>query len=455
MIFDYIDNGVGDGMGYGVIEGDAYLRKILPASVDDAIKLLDSGLIDKLSTENIFPITKISSKNEGDQSLLISHELHHAVVHPGYWSPEMLRSAGLLVLRVNEIAGMYGYELTDIHPFNIIFRGVNPMFVDFGSFRKIRNDLKWSAHNQFLRCYIYPLTIFSYGLDDYYFRIYKINGTGISDKEIMLLRYPVLRYLKPKSLKRFVRVVNKIHHIKISLRNWLSYRLSPAEKKNNNVGRNNKQEMSRLCSRLNGIKWPSHTRWGDYHTQFYDEQGGIRNTPRFETIVSYVKKIQPRVVVEVAANQGVLSKLLCEVDSIEIIFSSDYDVNAIDMNFLHSKEEKKKYPYVWNFMNEPNGVRLHNLSTDLVVALAVVHHLVLTQGFTFSAVFKKLLSFTTRYAIVEFMPLGLWDGQNSPVIPGWYNVKEFEKAFLEFVNILDVEKLEENRIVYLVELQDA
>jgi hypothetical protein len=456
MIFDYIDNGIGDDVGFGFVKGDKYYRKILPLSVDNAKDLLNSGLIDKLTIENIFPRTKIVSEDVKDQTLLISHELLGVLVHPGYWSPKMLKSAGLLVLRINEIASTYGYELADIHPFNIVYNGVNPVFVDFGSFKKIKNEFRWCAHDQFLKCYIYPLIVFSYGLDDYYFRIFKINGIGISDKEMLLVKSPFLRLLSPILFRQFFRAINKFRRSKDNFINLLvSYFSQNKEGRGKHQSSKNRFELSRLRSRLEKVSWSDNTQWGDYHGQFYDDSGNILITPRFQTVSDFVKKIESKVVLELAANQGVLSRILSELYSVKTVLSTDYDASAIDANFSQLDASNNVYPCVWNFMTEPLGVRLHGLSVDLVVALAVVHHLSLTQGYPFSAIIKKLLSFTSRHAIIEFMPLGLWDGKNSPNIPDWYNISKFEEVLSEFSIIMHKEQLEENRVMYLIEKRDV
>jgi SAM-dependent methyltransferase len=86
---------------------------------------------------------------------------HERVPFPSYpyeWPAEMLHTAGVLTLDLALKALDEGYGLKDATPYNVLFRGPRPVFVDVLSFerREPRNPA-WTAYAQFVRTFLLPL----------------------------------------------------------------------------------------------------------------------------------------------------------------------------------------------------------------------------------------------------------------------------------------------------------
>jgi hypothetical protein len=96
-----------------------------------------------------------------------------------------------------------------------------------------------------------------------------------------------------------------------------------------------------------------------------------------------------------------------------------------------------------------------DLSADVVIALALTHHLLLTQGYRLDAVVERIAAYGQRHMVIEFMPKGLWDGSSGPPVPSWYNQEWFAAGLARAGRIVLCEKLEENRVAFLVELGAA
>ena len=47
------------------------------------------------------------------------------------------------------------------------------------------------------------------------------------------------------------------------------------------------------------------------------------------------------------------------------------------------------------------------------------------------------------------MPLGLYNGKTAPPLPNWYNLENFSKEFSKLFKIIEICKLEENRILLI------
>src|SRR6185295_18499339 len=86
---------------------------------------------------------------------------HERIPFPSYaheWPPEMLAAAGTLTLDLFRNALQEGFGLKDATPYNVLFRGPRPVFVDVLSFeRRQPRDATWRAYAQFVRTFLLPL----------------------------------------------------------------------------------------------------------------------------------------------------------------------------------------------------------------------------------------------------------------------------------------------------------
>jgi SAM-dependent methyltransferase len=90
---------------------------------------------------------------------VLRHERIPFVSYPYEWTPGMLRDAALLTLDLL-LAGLdEDITLKDATPYNVQFRGVQPVFVDVGSFEALRPGEPWVGYRQFCEQFLYPLML--------------------------------------------------------------------------------------------------------------------------------------------------------------------------------------------------------------------------------------------------------------------------------------------------------
>src|ERR671937_893710 len=141
-----------------VVYSDAgeVLRELSPRGLEDweALKrarffrrALDEGRI--VGTEEISPG-------------LLRHERVLFVSYPYEWPFEMLREAALLQLGLLDEALGEGFVLKDGTPYNVQWRGTKPVFVDVGSFERLREGEPWAGYRQFCTLFLYPLLLQAY-----------------------------------------------------------------------------------------------------------------------------------------------------------------------------------------------------------------------------------------------------------------------------------------------------
>ena len=100
---------------------------------------------------------------------LFEHERVPFQSFPYEWPAEMLHAAGALTLELSTALLGHDFSLKDATPYNVLFRGPRPVFVDLLSFEKREaGDPVWRAYAQFVRTFLMPLLVnkkFGTGLD--------------------------------------------------------------------------------------------------------------------------------------------------------------------------------------------------------------------------------------------------------------------------------------------------
>jgi hypothetical protein len=93
---------------------------------------------------------------------VLAHERIPFVSYPYEWPFGMLRDAALLQLELLSAALDEGLALKDATPYNVQWRGSRPVFVDVGSFERVRPGEPWAGYRQFCMLFLYPLLLQAY-----------------------------------------------------------------------------------------------------------------------------------------------------------------------------------------------------------------------------------------------------------------------------------------------------
>jgi SAM-dependent methyltransferase len=94
-----------------------------------------------------------------ETAAVLEHERVPFVSYPYEWTFEMLRDAALLQLELLRRALDEDLVLKDATPYNVQWRGARPVFVDVGSFERLREREPWAGFRQFSMLYLYPLLL--------------------------------------------------------------------------------------------------------------------------------------------------------------------------------------------------------------------------------------------------------------------------------------------------------
>jgi hypothetical protein len=142
------------------------VRALSERGLEDWRALRDSPLLDALTSEGkLIGTSELDAPPAADASIhggaaaALEHDLLPFVSYPYEWPFEMLRDAALLQLELVRRAIGAGLMLKDASPYNVQFRGASPVFVDIGSFERLREGEPWLAYRQFCMLFLNPLLL--------------------------------------------------------------------------------------------------------------------------------------------------------------------------------------------------------------------------------------------------------------------------------------------------------
>ena len=114
---------------------------------------------------------------------------HPAVPFPSYpheWSCAMLRDATLVILTLAAELAERGLTLKDSHPWNVLFRGSRPVWVDLTSVGPRDKRPGWPPEREFRRFCVNPLILMASG-HDRIARYLLPDKDGVSDDDLVRL----------------------------------------------------------------------------------------------------------------------------------------------------------------------------------------------------------------------------------------------------------------------------
>jgi hypothetical protein len=347
-------------------------------------------------------------------------------VPPNYWSFSMIKESAINMLVINAVLKVFGYMLQDGHALNMAFQQNKPVFFDLGSFVKNSDEL-------FVREYIdnYLYTLLMLHFKDSFFAKHYICGY-----ERRNLPLPV-KLASSIEVKTMHKIFFK-HHARRSSREY------------NKVLRKTfvQRELKPEYVDVLFSKYPSfESAWKNYSCELFQQEPNKRFT-RFIELMGRLSS-DAESCLDLAGNSGYVSSLLSKTGRYKSLINVDYDENAIEYGRQHLANEGIDF-YLLDFMLPWGGVDsvVPVLASDIVLVLAVTHHLILAQGYNIRAIFSVIAMYSKKYVYIEFCPLGMYsaDSHDIPAVPDWYTEEWFEENFKKQFALLHKEVLSSVRI---------
>src|SRR3972149_4648543 len=426
----------------------------------DFYLLVGSGLYQRLVKEGLLvPFREVSSSlaQTSEAFKVIRPEPVPFVSYPDEWCFSELKDAALLTLKIQKIALEYGMNLKDASAYNIQFVKGKPVLIDHLSFEK-HEEKPWVAYRQFCQHFLAPLALASYN-DIRLIQLMRVYIDGIPlDLAAKLL--PKKALIRPQLLA----------HLYLHAK---SQQFFAGRTQSGGMERAIKFRKSQLLGLVSGLEgavrgleWkPRGTEWAEYYENTNYSRGAFRN--KTEIVDKFVRSTKPRIVWDLGANTGEFSRVAMK--SSKLIVSSDIDPAAVELNYREekSKGENRILPLVLDLTNPSSGIGWAGQErmsfaergpADTVMALALVHHLAISNNLPFTKIAEFMAEICREYLIIEFVPKE--DSQVQRLLTtredifDHYTQGDFEKEFGKLFTVTGKEPVKgSKRTVYLMKVK--
>lgn len=347
---------------------------------------------------------------------LLRHQTVPFISYPCEWTFSMLADAGVHQLSLQLKLLEYGYSLKDASAYNTQFLGARPVFIDVASIEvPARKDL-WIAYGQFCRMFLFPLLLSQYRcVDTKGYFLSHIDGMDVDSVCRILGRFSSLR---PRLfVDVFLQRLLQEHGTgKVTLHKDSRAGGPTRHREGDSTGQ--KLNLRRLLRKIEGLAaakkrtsaWSGYALQNSYSSEAEKEK------------VSFVSQVmderRPQVVLDIGCNTGVYSMIAVKSGARTISIDCDHD--CVDALYRTAKTEKLDILPLWvDIANPTPGAGFRNIERrslldriqdaggqcDCVLALALVHHLLVTSRIPLHEVSRLLADLTRRWLIVEFVPV--------------------------------------------------
>lgn len=403
-----------DPAGQLYLSDQSILRGIKPDFADFYSSLLDDSLIAQLNG-NLLVKTQIASESLDGYGLTLWHEPITPASYCYEWHPAMLKDAALLVLDLCEQLVERNLTLQDAYPWNVLFKGTRPVFVDFTSIVPSDVHLLWVAYDQFCRFFLFPLALHACRPGRLVRALLTDYISGVSDSMLLsmlpvgaTLRMPWLiqRVHIPRAVARIVNKLSDPRRL-----NAVSERLKPSQDVRVAFFRSLRRHIESI--RLHGRR----SRWSSYYADYFNDVQAFFQPEavnrKHEMVQRILETIRPETVTDVGCNVGGYSILAARSGA--RVISLDSDDDSVGLLYQLAKEKQLNiHPLVIDVLNPSPAMGWRamqfsaantRLRSRMVFALALVHHLSITQRQTFERIVLALNDFTDQWLLTEFVPI--------------------------------------------------
>jgi hypothetical protein len=391
---------------------------------------------------------------DGRASMVLRPERVAFVSYPYEWSFSQLKDAALLTLRLQKVAVEHGLSLKDATAYNVAYDQGRPLWIDTLSFERLTPGRPWIAYRQFCQFFLAPLAVMSY-VDVRLLQLLRSHLDGMP-LELASRLLPAGTRLRPGLLTHV--------HLQAAAERRVAEGSRRLEMRRSSVlsATASAGILDSLERTVRGLAWrPAKTTWGDYYeaTNYTDTAFAHKR----DIVSDAIDRVGPRSIWDLGANDGTFSRLGSDRGIHTVAF--DVDPVAVEKNYRRVVErgERQLLPLLLDLTNpsarsgwahEERESFADRGPADLVLALAVVHHLAIAHNLPLPRI-AEFFGRIARALVVEFVPKG--DSQLQRMLATRediferYTRADFEAAFDGWFTIEQVIPVRDaDRIMYVM-----
>ena len=421
------------------------------------VHLMGSGLYQRLVNEGLLiPHREIplAEPAESGSYKILQPEPIPFVSYPYEWCFSQLKEAALLTLRAQQRALEFNMSLKDASAYNVQFLNGKPILIDTLSFDLHPQGRPWEAYRQFCQHFLAPLALMScrdVRLGQL-LRIY-IDGIPLDLAQSLLPRRTLLRpslllhlHLHAKAQRRFAD--RQVPRSGRGMGRWAMLEL-----------------IDQLKAAVASLTYhPLGNGWANYYVEMKSYSESLESKKRL--VSQFLEEIhpEPKIAWDLGSNVGLFSRLISSRGIRTVSFDGDPD--CVERNYLECilGNQTHLLPLCMDFTNPSPALgwaHRERLSwfergpADLALALALVHHLALSNNVPFPRL-AEWFAGLCRWLLIEFIPKT--DPQVQRLLTNrgdsfdQYHPNAFEETFGRYFSIQRKAPVEgSDRVLYLME----
>ncbi len=368
------------------VTGNAVLRGFTEIGKSDLDAVWSKKSIqDALKSGQLIPCEMVDPSSVGlgpPWVAAMKHPKVPLVSYPYEWTFSMLKDAALLQLELTRTALADGVGVKDATPYNIQFIGSRPQFIDAGSFELRKTSDPWYGYRQFCELFLYPLMLQSYlGVQYQPFLRGSVNGVSPD----------TMRKLLPRKLlkSRPGRLTHVVLHA-IAQERFSATKVE-VKKEAANAGMNASvldATLRKLIKLVHSLTLKdSESTWSDYSDRAHYLESSLDEKDRF--VRDAIAGSHRSQVWDIGCNDGRFSRIASAHS--DYVVAMDADPLVIDRLYQSLRKEnvEKIIPLFVDLADTGGGIGWRGNertglftrgNPDVVLYLAVIHHLALTYN---------------------------------------------------------------------------
>jgi predicted nicotinamide N-methyase len=427
-----------------------YFRYIFTAYQEEYAHLMTSGLYSTLVERHLLiPHQEIEALEDCDYKIILPEQINFLSL-PFEWCYSQWLKVVLAYLEINLVALEHGMILKDATPYNFFLKKGEAILFDTSSFVFFNEPDYWISYRQFCEEMLGPIALMHYkGVD--WGRLTLASHQGFS-LDFISQNLPTKTWLNLSCLLH-LHLHAKAYH-------------KPSKEKNSSKGFTKEKLIEVIRMIKTTIEsWEDYCRYPAYWEDYYeiDIETSEYIADKENTINEILGELKPKRVLDLGANTGKFSEIACKIA--ENVIALEFDKNCVDKIEKRIKETQNEKLHTilgdlsqtspdFGLLGKEHLSIFHRAKSDIVMALALTHHLALTKMIPFELIIELLYEFSSRYVLVEFI-----EKTDRKVIqllqnnPRYYPSKEeFELIIKQKFTLLQQKLLDKSvRTLYLLE----
>lgn len=446
-----------DPAGFVFTQDGVVYRQVNPHYAEDYRHLMESGLYDELAKRGLLiQHTEVPPDDWDDpqaHAVLLPEQLRF-ISYPYEWCFSQLKDAAIVSLEAQTTALQYGMILKDCNAHNVQFHNGKPVLVDTLSFAGYKPGDPWDGYRQFCQHFLVPLSLMSR-------RDQRLQGLLALFPDGIPLALGS-RLLPPSTWLSFNFLTHIHFHAKMEVmagRRQLSNR-----RLRSSLSEDSLTALSTGLLRLVKSLEPrsSASAWSGYAMDCPYSERSLEH--KAQIVSEAVGRIGPHMVWDLGANEGRYSRIATQAGAFAV--SIDGDPEVIESNYRQAVDsgDANLLPLVcdlrnpWpslGWANQERASLLERGPADMVLALALVHHLVIGSNIPIAKVAHLMGSLCT-HLLVEFVPkhdpkIVSMLSNREDIFPD-YHLAGFKAAFGEYFSFLRADQVvDTDRTIFLLE----